>query len=123
MTVKPLSGFGTLGYGGGGENLANVSSPISYDYLEALAIQQFQSSCGTSTCFTSESGNIYSKPKERKSMFKQVTDYVDNHIDVIVTLAFVILIDRFLFKGALKNRIQTAIEGVIKKVEDRIGEK
>jgi len=123
MAVRQFSGYGTLGYKGGEENLTPTT--IKSDYFEMLAQQAFTPACysGTSTAYSgislTQTGNV----KERKSMFKQVTEYVDKHKDVIFTLTFVILIDHFLFKGALKNRIQSAIEGVIKKVEDRIGEK
>jgi hypothetical protein len=57
--------------------------------------------------------------KENKTMLSNVKAYVEKHKDIIFTLGLIILIDHFMFKGALRNRIQTSIEGVLKKVEDK----
>ncbi len=59
------------------------------------------------------------KKKEEKKMLGKIKEYVDEHKNIIFTLGLIILVDHFLFKGALKERIKTSIEGVLKKVEDK----
>lgn len=60
------------------------------------------------------------QPKKEKKMLENVKGYVDKHRDIIFTIGLVVLIDHFMFKGALRQRIQGSIEGVLKKVEEKI---
>lgn len=53
----------------------------------------------------------------RNTMMENVKGYFEKHKDVILTLGIVILVDHFLFKGALRNRIQSTVEGCLSKVE------
>jgi hypothetical protein len=57
--------------------------------------------------------------KRRFNMMENVKGYVEKYKDMIFTLGLVILIDHFMFKGALRERIKTTIEGALKKVEDK----
>jgi hypothetical protein len=57
--------------------------------------------------------------KENKKMLDNVKGYIEKHKDILFTLGLIILIDHFMFNGALRTRIQSSIEGVLKTVEDR----
>lgn len=60
------------------------------------------------------------KPKKKETkMLGKVKEYIEEHKNIIFTLGLVILVDHFLFKGALRERIKTSIEGVLKKVEEQ----
>ena len=67
-------------------------------------------------------GNTTKQPKkeEGKTMLGNVKGYIEKHKDVIFTLGLVILVDHFLFRGALRERIKGTIEGVLKKAENLI---
>lgn len=56
--------------------------------------------------------------KRRNTMLQNVKGYIEKHKDILFTLGLVILVDHFLFKGALRERIKNTIEGALKKVED-----
>jgi hypothetical protein len=58
------------------------------------------------------------KPQRRKTMLENVKGYVEKHKDMLFTLGLVILVDHFLFKGALRERIKGTVEGALKKVEN-----
>lgn len=58
------------------------------------------------------------QPKRRKTMLENVKGYIEKHKDMIFTLGLVILVDHFLFKGALRERIKSTVEGALKKVEN-----
>jgi len=60
------------------------------------------------------------KPQRRKTMLENVKGYVEKHKDILFTLGLVILVDHFLFKGALRSKIQGTLEGVLKKAENMI---
>jgi hypothetical protein len=55
----------------------------------------------------------------KKSMLDSVKNYVEKHKDMLFTIVLVVLIDHFLFGGALRSKIQTTLEGVLKKAEDK----
>lgn len=55
--------------------------------------------------------------KESKTMIQNVKNYVEKHRDIIFTVGFIFLVDHFMFKGALRDRLKGMIEGVISKVE------
>jgi hypothetical protein len=57
--------------------------------------------------------------RKEKGMFGKVKEYIDEHKNIIFTLGLVILVDHFLFRGALKERIKNSIEGVLTKVEEK----
>jgi ribosomal protein L30/L7E len=57
--------------------------------------------------------------KEEKGMFQNVKDYIGKHRDMLFTLGLIIVVDHFLFSGALRERIKGSIEGMLKKVEDK----
>jgi hypothetical protein len=64
-------------------------------------------------------GYILANPKtRRKTMLDNVKGYVEKHKDMLFTLGLVILVDHFLFKGALRERIKATVEGALKKVEN-----
>jgi hypothetical protein len=58
-------------------------------------------------------------PQRRKTMLENVKGYVEKHKDMLFTLGLVILVDHFLFKGALRERIKGTVEGALKKVEEK----
>lgn len=58
------------------------------------------------------------KQAERNTMLQNVKGYVEKHKDMLFTLGLVILVDHFLFKGALRERIKSTVEGALKKVEN-----
>lgn len=57
--------------------------------------------------------------KEEKGMFQNVKDYIGKHRDMLFTLGLIVIVDHFLFNGALRERIKGSIEGMLKKVEDK----
>jgi hypothetical protein len=57
--------------------------------------------------------------KEEKGMFQNVKDYIGKHRDMLFTLGLIVVVDHFLFNGALRERIKGSIEGMLKKVEDK----
>jgi hypothetical protein len=62
-------------------------------------------------------------PQRRKTMLENVKGYIEKHKDIIFTLGLVILVDHFLFKGALRKRIKKTVEGVLSKAENMITHK
>mgnify|MGYP001578597155 FL=1 len=88
-------------------------------YQQQMNQQQYVASSGlSSTLYYKEHPMV--EQKRRKTMLGEVKEYIGKHKDVIFTLGLVILIDHFLFEGALRNRIKGTVEGVIKNLEDRL---
>lgn len=108
---------------GGGENMAvSASSCNGQPYITTMGDYIYPYGSATVGTATAPSWFVLEKetPKKGgKTMFDNVKGYVDKHKDMLFTLGLVILVDHFLFQGALRTRIKTSIEGVLKKVEDR----
>jgi hypothetical protein len=52
-------------------------------------------------------------PKGGAKMMNSIKDYMKKHQDVIFTLVIIILVDHFVFNGALKNKIKETLEGIL----------
>ena len=48
--------------------------------------------------------------KKGSDMVSNFKSYFEKHQDVIITIAVVVLLDHFLFNGALRNKIQNTVE-------------
>jgi len=60
------------------------------------------------------------KPKGNK-MLESFKDYLKTHKDAIFTLTVVALIDHVFLNGALRERIQSALEGILRRTEKSLG--
>jgi len=89
----------------------------------ASQLAQMQSTPGQIYYTTSTFSPVSEPPKRRKTMLENVKGYIEKHKDVIFTLGLVILVDHFLFKGALRERIKKTVEGVLSKAENLIDQK
>lgn len=58
------------------------------------------------------------------NMFKELTGglkkYVNEHQEMIYTIAIALLIDRFVFGGAFQERIKGIVEGFLSKAESKV---
>jgi hypothetical protein len=68
-------------------------------------------------CFEKIENEIETQPRGGVKMLGQVKGYIEKHKDTLFTLALIILIDQFLFKGALREKIQSSMGKVLEKVE------
>lgn len=63
-------------------------------------------------------------PTRRTGFMKGIIDdirgYLNAHRDIIMTLAVVFLADHFLLKGALRERLQKAVESFLAKAEKKL---
>lgn len=61
---------------------------------------------------------------EKKSMFKEIQAdikaFILEHRGVIYFIAFALILDHFIFRGAFKARLQSMAEKVVTKVEEKI---
>ena len=125
--------------GGDDKNMESIlgnctTSDISRQQQETMLRNQYaQAMAPLQTMFhygelpiqrTMEKPQTIEKPttikKENKKMLDNVKGYVEKHKDIIFTLGLIILVDHFLFKGALRSRVKDSIEGVLKNVENKI---
>lgn len=53
-------------------------------------------------------------------MISSLKMYVQKHSDVLWTLATVILLDHFLFEGKFRTKIESIMESLITKAEDKV---
>lgn len=64
------------------------------------------------------------KQPEKKSMFKEITadvkGFILEHRGVIYFIAFALIFDHFIFRGAFKARLQSMAERIVAKVEEKI---
>lgn len=58
--------------------------------------------------------------KEKWTMISSLKMYVQKHSDVLWTLATVILLDHFLFEGKFRTKIESIMESLITKAEDKV---
>jgi len=58
--------------------------------------------------------------KEEVSMFKSFKEYIGNHKDIIFTVIVALVVDKYLFNGVLKTRIQKLVEGLLQRAEKMI---
>ena len=102
-----------------GGNLATTTGIKDYAFLQQMQLTACGSASGMSTFY----GQPIVTPKRRRTMFENVKDYIGKHRDIIFTLGLVIIVDHFLFKGALRERIKGTIEGILSKAEGMIQQK
>lgn len=122
-----------MGFGGGDKQMASMQDEAELSYSGKLQEMRGWATTSTATTlpmFQGEisniqfSGDLVSRNKEKQlkkeeKMLGKVKSYIDEHKNIIFTLGLVILVDHFLFKGALRERIKTSIEGVLTKVENK----
>jgi len=64
-------------------------------------------------------------PQRKVGMLKELLGdlrgYIRDNRDLIFSIAFVLVLDEFVFKGAFRERLKAVIEGVLKKVENKTG--
>lgn len=60
--------------------------------------------------------------KEKTSMFSEFKAYVAKHRDIIFTAVFVLLVDEFFLRGALKDKITSLLNKVIDKYSTKTPE-
>ena len=58
--------------------------------------------------------------KEDTSMMSHVKEYIGRHKDMIFTLGLILLVDHLFFKGAMRNKIQTTLEGLVHKAGEKL---
>lgn len=56
----------------------------------------------------------------RRSMKENLKEYFNKHKDIIFTAGLIILVDHFLFKGALRTRMQDMVGKMITNAEHSI---
>ena len=59
-----------------------------------------------------------SKPKG-EGMIETVKCYVNKHRDFLFTVILVMVVDHFIFKGALREKIKSVIDGALNKANDQ----
>ena len=52
-------------------------------------------------------------------MLNNIKTYFNKHQDTLLTVGFVVLIDHFLFKGALREKIKVSLENLLRGAEDK----
>lgn len=61
------------------------------------------------------------KPKEEKSamfsIYKDLKEFVREHRGIIFTVVFIALLDKYLFEGALRERLKGIVNGLLGKAE------
>lgn len=62
------------------------------------------------------------KLKKGSPMLEQVKKYYEKHQDVIFTIGAVLLMDYFLFNGALRTRVKELVEKMLRSVEKKFNE-
>lgn len=65
--------------------------------------------------------DIKPKKQEKKSMFGYTKEYFEKHKETVMTVSVVLLIDHFFLHGALRERIRSLLEGILKSAEQRLG--
>jgi len=58
--------------------------------------------------------------KGENKMVKNLKEYFVKHQDVIITVGIIVLLDHFVFGGALRSKIQGTIEGMLKGAEKKL---
>ena len=56
-------------------------------------------------------------------MIQSLKDYYKEHQDTVITIGLIVLLDHFLFGGALRQKIQDTVEKMLGHVEKRITDK
>ncbi|HEX3156737.1 MAG TPA: hypothetical protein VHV32_19060 [Candidatus Angelobacter sp.] len=73
---------------------------------------------------SASSQNVAPNRKEKKSMFKEIQSdiksFILEHRGVIYFIAFALMFDHFVFKGAFKARLQGMADKMVTKVEEKI---
>lgn len=57
--------------------------------------------------------NDWVKIKKGRFGMESLKKYFENHQDSLITLAIIIVLDHFLFNGALRTKIQTSVEKLL----------
>lgn len=60
------------------------------------------------------------QPTKKEGIMKLFRDYLNTHRDLIFTVALVFIADHYLLNGALKERIQRLLEGILNKAESTL---
>lgn len=58
------------------------------------------------------------KPKEGK-VIESVKGYINKHRDFLMTLVLVLVVDHIVFKGALREKIKTVVDGALQKANNQ----
>ena len=51
------------------------------------------------------------------NLSNSIKSYIEKNQDTFFTIAIVILLDHYLFEGALRSKIKTSVEGMIERFE------
>jgi hypothetical protein len=54
-----------------------------------------------------------------KNMLSDIRKYIADNRDLIYTVAFVAIVDQFLFEGAFRERLKKLVEGFLAKTEEK----
>ena len=58
--------------------------------------------------------------KEMFSIYGQVKEFIRSHRDVLFTILAVVLLDKYLLNGALRDRVQKLVEAILARAESLI---
>jgi hypothetical protein len=61
--------------------------------------------------------------KGGRTMFDEVKGYFRKNADTVMTVGLVVLVDHFLFDGALRERIKKMLSNILGKAEEKLSEK
>lgn len=102
-----------------------MSLPDSYyqnyqNQLGSILQQQQGAYMGSYASFIPpQSSLMLDKEKEKKTMFKSLKEYADKHKDVLFTLVFILVLDHFIFNGAMREKVKSVLEGMLNKIQDK----
>lgn len=110
---------------------AQYGTSATEAYHRALQLAQMQQYSGQTMYRTREDQITHEKVEEIRKyetkkeketkMFQPLKDYINKNREILFTVGFILLLDHFIFKGAMKNKIQELLEGVISKVKNAGG--
>lgn len=59
-------------------------------------------------------------PEKKVTMFSSIKKYFDDHRDILMTLAVLVVVDQWVFDGAFKEKIKLLIDRVIGHADGKI---
>jgi len=103
-----------------GQVAATIGDIIVVDYIDIYGRVIATAKTGSSYRWDDEDLEYVNKSKGEIKMLKSLKKYYEDHQDIILTVGVVVLLDHFLFGGALRAKIQTTIEKLLSGVEKKV---
>lgn len=105
-------------------NIGNLASVVTIHHFENSITAKFDN--GSTVCASADIFNDWFTivKKEEKNMLKEIAtdakEFVKNNRNVIYTIVVVALVDHFVFKGALRDRLKGLLEKMLNKAEKSV---